>query len=91
MKKGLEALKEIGKCMVQNCNYAEYYKEFDIIEKELKVLRLLKRINFDIVYREQFDEWTLFIVITTQDGEYLEPVTFGEGKDQYELLKKVML
>ncbi len=32
----LEALKEIKKCMVQNCDYAEYYKEFETIEKELK-------------------------------------------------------
>lgn len=63
----------------------------EIIEKELKALELIKGINFDIVYREQLDEWTLFIVTESQDGEPLEPVTFGSGKEQYELLKEVLL
>ena len=59
--------------------------------KEFKVLEIIKRINFDIAYQEQFDEWTLFIIYETEDGPQLVPIAFGSGKDQYELLKEMLL
>lgn len=69
----------------------EKNNEIDELLKYKKVVKLIQGINFDITYREQFEEWTLYIVITTQDGEYSEPVAFGEGKDQYELLKEILI
>lgn len=70
---------------------ADGWEKYQLVEKALKALKLIKGINFDIVYREQLDEWTLFIVIETQDGEHLEPVTFGSGKEEYDLLKEVLV
>lgn len=36
VNEGLASLKEIEKCMVQNCDYADYYKDFETIEEALK-------------------------------------------------------
>ena len=46
--KSLEALKEIEKCMVQNCDYAEYYNEFKVIEKELKAYEELESMHEEL-------------------------------------------
>lgn len=48
MSEGLKKLKEIEKCMVQNCDYADYYKDFETIEKELKEYKQYKIIEEEL-------------------------------------------
>ena len=59
--------------------------------KEHTALDIIRRIPFELEYDEDTDDWHLYIVITTQDGEYRETVAFGEGKDKYDLLKEELL
>ena len=61
------------------------------LKKQAKILRIIKTIPFELKYDEDTDDWHLYIIITTQDGEYRETVAFGEGKDKYDLLKEVLL
>ena len=88
MSNGLKALKDISWQFDLSEKAQDEYK---IVEKELKALKLLKNIPFDIVYQEQFDEWTLFIIYETDDGSQLVPILFGSGREEYDLLGEALL
>lgn len=61
------------------------------LKANIKALEIIKKIPFELEYDEDTDDWHLYIIITTQDGKYRETAAFGEGKEEYDLLKEILL
>lgn len=86
MSKGLDALKDLKLKHTDNGSQRRY----EIIEKELKALEIiktLKDVDFIIDYDEEHDCWVLSV-----ECEYDQlQIASGYGKDKYDLLKEVLL
>lgn len=96
MSKGLEALERIGQCYVNSESKDlmftdEYGDDYDIIEKELKVLEIIKNKRVDVfelllgisnsVYRNPLERYNSYV-----EGSFNTELT----PQEFDLLKEVL-
>lgn len=90
MSKGLKALDDLrfDVSMAQYINYLEANKECDIIEKELKVLEMLKKKKVNIFHIWVFDDYEQYKAHYpfSEYNAKKDMLTFEE----FELLKEVL-
>lgn len=87
MSKGLEALERIIGCSTIESHTKKWQQDYLIVEKELKVLEIIKKksLYWDIQYQpyEEKNDYRAW------DNELYESVKLT--KEEYDLLKEVLL
>ena len=94
MSKGLEALERIGKCYVKSESKDlmftdEYGDDYDIIERELKALKIIKKCRIKVEKREDFD--VIGYATFRKNGKYRYYINDIEiTQEEYDILKEML-